>query len=214
MLTCILKLLTRLHETHFGPNVNSMVDSPMEVSLLSPDQQPHLTAISTSNDGRTVKGLERGKRSVVGGAEESLGDGGYCVGGVHHLNQDGGVHHHHNFSSSVPHSQLEKVRLFPLGPAAPIDKMPHVQFRSHNLHVTPFIFLVVSFSRCELFRPNGTIFDCELGCFVPIEEYHRRRSKESLLSVKEGKEEENCGEGEKEGENYEKLKEEEKREKL
>ena len=74
--------------------------------------------------------------------------------------------------------------------------------------------MVVSSSKCQLFRPNGTIFDCELGCFVPIEEYHRRRSKESLLSVKEGKEEENCGEGEKEGENYEKLKEEEKREKL
>ena len=38
-------------------------------------------------------------------------------------------------------------------------------------------------------RPNGTIFDCELGCFVPIEEYQKRRSKESLVSVKEEKEE-------------------------
>ena len=190
----------------------------MEVSSLSPEQQPHLTAISTSNDGRTVKGLERGRRSVVGGAEESLGDGGFCVGGVHHLNQDGGVHHHHNFSSSVPHSQLEKVRLFPLGPAAPIDKMPHVQFRLCTIFRPSLLshFDCFVFSIYELFRPNGTIFDCELGCFVPIEEYHRRRSKESLLSVKEGKEEDNCGEEEKrkEGENYEKLKEEGKREKL
>ena len=83
----------------------------------------------------------------------------------------------------------------------------------HNLHTCFHILVVSSSTRYELFRPNGTIFDCELGCFVPIEEYHRRRSKESLLSVKEGKEEENCEEGEKEGENYEKLKEEEEEEK-
>ena len=63
------------------------------------------------------------------------------------------------------------------------------------------------FSISQLSRPNGTIFDCELGCFVPIEEYHRRRSKESLVSVKEEKEENE--------ENKEKKeKEEEKREKL
>ena len=60
------------------------------------------------------------------------------------------------------------------------------------------------------FRPNGTIFDCELGCFVPIEEYHRRRSKESLVSVKEEKEEKEENEENKE----KKEKEEEKREKL
>merc|ERR1712032_1671300 len=173
---------SRLHETHFGSSVNSIpctvVHSPMEVSsLLSPDQL-HLTPISTI-DGRTAPGHERGRRSAGednGGGRPLDGDGRPPI--------DGGVRH----------IQLATTRLFPLGPAAPIDKMPHVQF-----------------------RPNGTIFDCELGCFVPIEEYHRRRSKESLLSVKEGKEEENCWEGEKEGENYEKLKKEEeegKREKL
>ena len=46
-----------------------------------------------------------------------------------------------------------------------------------------------SFKMDQLSRPNGTIFDCELGCFVPIEEYHRRRSKESLVSVKEEEQE-------------------------
>merc|ERR1712130_770101 len=55
----------------------------------------------------------------------------------------------------VRHIQLATTRLFPLGPAAPIDRMPHVQF-----------------------RPNGTIFDCELGCFIPLAEYQKRRSKE------------------------------------
>jgi len=49
-------------------------------------------------------------------------------------------------------------------------------------------FLVDLFNNCALFRPNGTIFDCELGCFIPLAEYQRRRSKESLASVKEEKE--------------------------
>jgi len=138
---------SRLHETHFGSSVNSipctvvhspmdsMVHSPIEVSSLSPDQL-HITPIATI-DG---PGRDRRRRSV---REESLdGDGGGCGG--------------------APHGQLARTRLFPLGPAAPIDRMPHVQF-----------------------RPNGTIFDCELGCFVPLEEYQRRRSKESLNKIQE-----------------------------
>jgi len=152
---------SRLHETHFGSSVNSIpctvVHSPMEVSsLISPDQL-HLTPISTI-DGRTAPGHERGRRSVAGedndGGRPLNGDGGRPVdGGVRPL--DGGVRH----------IQLASTRLFPLGPNAPIDRMPHVQF-----------------------RPNGTIFDCELGCFIPLAEYQRRRSKESLASVKEEKE--------------------------
>jgi len=138
---------SRLHETHFGSSVNSIpctvVHSPMEVSSLSP-QQLNLTPIATI-DGRTATegGRERVRRSV-GDTEGSVNGGG------HHI--DGGARH----------IQLAKTRLFPLGPAAPIDRMPHVQF-----------------------RPNGTIFDCELGCFIPLEEYQKRRSKESLASVKE-----------------------------
>ena len=42
----------------------------------------------------------------------------------------------------------------------------------------------------SFFRPNGTIFDCELGCFLPIEEYQKRRSNENLAFVKEEEEEE------------------------
>merc|ERR1711971_360431 len=131
---------SRLHETHFGSSVNSIpctvVHSPMEVSsLLYPDQL-HLTPISTIDNGRrTAPGHERGRRSVVAGGEDDAGG---------------------------RHIQLASTRLFPLGPNAPIDRMPHVQF-----------------------RPNGTIFDCELGCFIPLAEYQRRRSKESLASVKE-----------------------------
>ena len=214
-------MMTRLHETHFGSSVNSIpctvVHSPIEVSSLSPDQL-HLTPISTI-DGRTATGHERGRRSVVGGAEESAGYGGHhnCGGGVH---QGGGGVHQHNQGGGVPHNQLAKVRLFPLGPAAPIDKMPHVQFRLlHKLHISlsctfawlqlcSFWFSISQLCNFANFRPNGTIFDCELGCFVPIEEYHRRRSKESLFSVKEeNKENEDKEEkGEKEkGEKREKL---------
>ena len=157
--------LTRLHETHFGSSVNSIpctvVHSPMEVSSLSP-QQLNLTPIATI-DGRTATegGRERVRRSV-GDTEGSVNGGG------HHI--DGGARH----------IQLAKTRLFPLGPAAPIDRMPHVQFRSHPL-ITSSSFLI----DLLLFRPNGTIFDCELGCFIPLEEYQKRRSKESLASVKE-----------------------------
>ena len=122
-------MMTRLHETHFGSSVNSIpctvVHSPIEVSSLSPDQL-HLTPISTI-DGRTATGHERGRRSVVGGAEESAGNNGHHnCGGVH---QGGGGVHQHNQGGGIPHNQLAKVRLFPLGPAAPIDKMPYVQFR-------------------------------------------------------------------------------------
>jgi len=140
---------SRLHETHFGSSVNSIpctvVHSPMEASsLLSPDQL-HLTPISTIENGRrTAPGHERGRRSVVAGEDDG--------GGAGRPPMDG----------SVRHIQLASTRLFPLGPNAPIDRMPHVQF-----------------------RPNGTIFDCELGCFIPLAEYQRRRSKESLASVKE-----------------------------
>jgi len=144
---------SRLHETHFGSSVNSIpctvVHSPMEVSSLSPDQL-HLTPISTI-DGRTATGHERGRRSA-GEDDGRHGDG---SGGRHIPVEEGGVRH----------VQLATTRLFPLGPSAPIDRMPHVQF-----------------------RPNGTIFDCELGCFIPLAEYQRRRSKESLASVKEEKE--------------------------
>ena len=158
------KSLPRLRETHFGSSVNSIpctvVHSPMEVSSLSP-QQLNLTPIATI-DGRTATegGRERVRRSV-GDTEGSVNGGG------HHI--DGGARH----------IQLAKTRLFPLGPAAPINKMPHVQFRLNIVNVFNFS---LQRSTC---RPNGTIFDCELGCFVPIEEYHRRRSKESLASVKE-----------------------------
>ena len=133
----------------------------MEVSSLSP-QQLNLTPIATI-DGRTATegGRERVRRSV-GDTEGSVNGGG------HHI--DGGARH----------IQLAKTRLFPLGPAAPIDRMPHVQFRSHPL-ITSSSFLI----DLLLFRPNGTIFDCELGCFIPLEEYQKRRSKESLASVKE-----------------------------
>ena len=122
--------ITRLHETHFGSSVNSIpctvVHSPIEVSSLSPDQL-HLTPISTI-DGRAAPGHERGRRSVVGEAEESSGDNGrHNCGGVHQ--GGGGVHQHNQGGGGVPHNQLAKVRLFPLGPAAPIDKMRHVQFR-------------------------------------------------------------------------------------
>ena len=164
--------LTRLHETHFGSSVNSIpctvVHSPMEVSSLSP-QQLNLTPIATI-DGRTATegGRERVRRSV-GDTEGSVNGGG------HHI--DGGARHG---DGGARHIQLAKTRLFPLGPAAPIDRMPHVQFRSHPL-VTSSSFLI----DLLLFRPNGTIFDCELGCFIPLEEYQKRRSKESLASVKE-----------------------------
>merc|ERR1711974_507501 len=145
--------VSRLHETHFGSSVNSIpctvVHSPIEVSSLSPDQ-PHLTPISTIDDG-TATGHERGRRSA-GEDDGRHGDG---SGGRHIPVEEGGVRH----------VQLATTRLFPLGPSAPIDRMPHVQF-----------------------RPNGTIFDCELGCFIPLAEYQRRRSKESLASVKEEKE--------------------------
>ena len=163
------KSLPRLRETHFGSSVNStVVHSPIEVSTLSTQHSTPLT----SNDGRAGKGLERGRRSVA----ESVGDD----GGVRVPHNDGGVPHHHGgCDGGLPHNQLGKVRLFPLGPAAPINKMPHVQFRLNILNVFNFS---LPRSTC---RPNGTIFDCELGCFVPIEEYHRRRSKESLASVKE-----------------------------
>jgi hypothetical protein len=146
---------SRLHETHFGSSVNSIpctvVHSPIEVSSLSPDQL-HLTPISTI-DGRTAKGHERGRRSA--GEDGGVGgrpDGRHVEGGGRHIPIEGGVRH----------IQLASTRLFPLGAAAPIDRMPHVQF-----------------------RPNGTIFDCELGCFIPLAEYQKRRSKESLTSVKE-----------------------------
>merc|ERR1711974_176795 len=119
----------------------TVVHSPMEASSLSPDQL-HLTPISTI-DGRATTGHERGRRSP--------GEN----GGRHSPVEEGGVRH----------IQLATTRLFPLGPSAPIDRMPHVQF-----------------------RPNGTIFDCELGCFIPLAEYQRRRSKESLASVKKEKE--------------------------
>merc|ERR1712107_329131 len=53
---------SRLHETHFGASVNSMVHSPIEVSSLSPDQL-HITPIATI-DGRTGPGRDRRRRSV------------------------------------------------------------------------------------------------------------------------------------------------------
>merc|ERR1712130_508243 len=124
---------SRLHETHFGSSVNSIpctvVHSPIEVSSLSPEQL-RLTPISTIDRGRTGTGHERGRRSVLG---EDDGVSGRTDG--RHIPIEGGVRH----------IQLATTRLFPLGPAAPIDRMPHVQF-----------------------RPNGTIFDCELGCFIPL----------------------------------------------
>lgn len=52
-----------------------------------------------------------------------------------------------------PHHLMARTRVIPLGPSFPIDLMPSV-------HI----------------RPNGTIFDCELGCFIPLEEYQRRRT--------------------------------------
>ena len=82
-----------------------------------------------------------------------------------------------------------RVRVFPLGPAAPIDKMSQVHFRFPNLDTIACLFQEHIF-----FRPNGTIFDCELGCFVPIEEYQRRRSQENLAFVKEEEEEREEGE--------------------
>merc|ERR1711924_590376 len=120
--------------------MDSMVHSPIEVSSLSPDQL-HITPIATI-DGRTGPGQYRRRRSVREGPLDGGASGGGCGG--------------------APHAQLARTRLFPLGPAAPIDRMPHVQF-----------------------RPNGTIFDCELGCFIPLEEYQRRRSKESLNKIQE-----------------------------
>ena len=163
-----------------------MVHSPIEVSSLSPDQL-RLTPISTI-DGRTATGHERGRRSVVGGDGGGGGgrpDGRHAEGGGRHIPVEGGVRH----------IQLASTRLFPLGAAAPIDRMPHVQFRSNPLTITPPSFPPsnVHFSvgppfQFPLFRPNGTIFDCELGCFIPLAEYQKRRSKESLTSVKEEKE--------------------------
>ena len=76
-----------------------------------------------------------------------------------------------------------RVRLLPLGPAAPIDKMSQVHFRFPSLDT-----IACSFQEHIFFRPNGTIFDCELGCFVPIEEYQRRCSNENLAFVKEEEE--------------------------
>ena len=124
-------MMTRLHETHFGSSVNSIpctvVHSPIEVSSLSPDQL-HLTPISTI-DGRTATGHERGRRSVVGGDGGGGGrpDGRHAEGGGRHIPVEGGVRH----------IQLASTRLFPLGAAAPIDRMPHVQFRSNPLTITP-----------------------------------------------------------------------------
>jgi hypothetical protein len=135
-----------------------VVHSPIEVSSLSPDQL-HLTPISTIG-GRTAKGHERGRRSA--GEDGGVGgrpDGRHVEGGGRHIPIEGGGRH---IEGCVRHIQLASTRLFPLGAAAPIDRMPHVQF-----------------------RPNGTIFDCELGCFIPLAEYQKRRSKESLTSVKE-----------------------------
>ena len=182
-------MMTRLHETHFGSSVNSIpctvVHSPIEVSSLSPDQL-HLTPISTI-DGRTATGHERGRRSAGGdGGGGGRPDGRHAEGaGGRHIPVEGGVRH----------IQLASTRLFPLGAAAPIDRMPHVQFRSNPLTITPpsfppsnVIFSVGPPFQCPLFRPNGTIFDCELGCFIPLAEYQKRRSKESLTSVKEEKE--------------------------
>ena len=83
--------------------------SPIEVSSLSPDQL-HITPIATI-DG---PGRDRRRRSVREGSLD--GDGGASGGGC-------GV-------GGAPHGQLARTRLFPLGPAAPIDRMPHVQFRS------------------------------------------------------------------------------------
>ena len=144
--------MSRLHETHFGSSVNSIpctvVHSPIEVSSLSPEQL-RLTPISTIDHGRTATGHRRGRRSVVGRLEESAGDGGHhnCGGGDQGggsvpYNQDDGVPHH-ICGGGVPHNQLAKVRLFPLGPAAAIDKMPHVQFRCrlHKLHISLFVCL-------------------------------------------------------------------------
>ena len=91
-----------------------------------------------------------------------------------------------------------RVRVFPLGPAAPIDKMSQVHFRFPNLDTIACLFQEHIF-----FRPNGTIFDCELGCFVPIEEYQRRRSHENLAFVKEEEEEEQEREEEEEEEEKE-----------
>ena len=45
----------------------------------------------------------------------------------------------------------------------------------------------------DLPRPGNTIFDCELGCFVTIEEYQKRRSKEN--SRDNSQEKINQGEG-------------------
>ena len=87
--------------------------SPIEVSSLSPDQL-HITPIATI-DGRTGPGQDRRRRSVREGSLD--GDGG--AGGA----SGGGC-------GGAPHGQLARTRLFPLGPAAPIDRMPHVQFRS------------------------------------------------------------------------------------
>ena len=111
--------MSRLHETHFGSSVNSIpctvVHSPIEVSSLSPEQL-RLTPISTIDRGRTGTGHERGRRSVLGEDDGVCGrpDG-------RHIPIEGGVRH----------IQLATTRLFPLGPAAPIDRMPHVQFRSN-----------------------------------------------------------------------------------
>ena len=81
--------------------------SPIEVSSLSPDQL-HITPIATI-DG---PGQDRRRRSIREGSLDggaSGASGGGCGG--------------------APHGQLARTRLFPLGPAAPIDRMPHVQFR-------------------------------------------------------------------------------------
>ena len=78
--------------------------SPIEVSSLSPDQL-HITPIATI-DG---PGKDRRRRSVREGSLDGGASGGGCGG--------------------APHGQLARTRLFPLGPAAPIDRMPHVQFR-------------------------------------------------------------------------------------
>jgi len=61
-----------------------------------------------------------------------------------------------------PHSSFVNKRLIPLGVSLPLHLMPAVQI-----------------------RPGNTIFDCELGCFVTIEEYQRRRSKEKLNKEEE-----------------------------
>ena len=129
--------ITRLHETHFGSSVNSIpctvVHSPIEVSSLSPDQL-HLTPISTI-DGRTAPGHERGRRST-GEDDGVLGrpDGRHVEGGGRHIPAEGGGGH---IEGGVRHIQLATTRLFPLGAAAPIDRMPHVQFRSNPLTLTP-----------------------------------------------------------------------------